>query len=115
MTGGVEQRELHAALSQPRRAREDGYAALALTLREVHDRAAAVHAPGRAYCAGGVEHGLGERGLARVHLGDYARAYSFFGGFGRISDAGISRITEAQAAIAVTHVQISAAARQIKP
>ena len=69
MARGVQQRHLQIPDGQLRLAGKDGDAPLPLQQMAVHGGAAVVHPAQLPQLAGAVEHGLGQGGFARVHMG----------------------------------------------
>ena len=69
MARGVQQRHLHVPQRQLRLAEKNGNAPLPLQQMAVHGSTAVVHPAQLPQLTGAVEHGLGQGGLSRVHMG----------------------------------------------
>ena len=71
---GVQQGEFAAPPVQPRLLGEDGNSPLPLLLVGVQEGVPVIHPPQPPHRAGQVQHGLGQRGLAGVHMGQQSCA-----------------------------------------
>ena len=74
VAGGIQQGELRPLPAQPGLLGEDGDAPLPLLDVGVQERVPVVHPPQLPDPAGQVQHGLGQRGLAGVHMGQQSCA-----------------------------------------